>query len=123
MCTEDIPVLVILIPNAVLCDIIVFSIAIAAKYAGKPRGYRTFQLKYMGWGGGGLWYGYSGKNNKISPPWVDKYLCSPVIWSHIFHRSRSRPIFRSISLVDTKKMFEKRAARCCTPVVRAQGNN
>ena len=42
-------------------------------------------------------------NNKISPPWVDKYLCPPVIWSHIFHRSRSRPIFRSISLVDTKK--------------------
>ena len=42
------------------------------------------------------------KNNKISTPWVDKYLCPPVIWSHIFHRSRSRPIFISISLVDTK---------------------
>ena len=42
-------------------------------------------------------------NTKFSPPWVDKYVCPPVIWSHIFHRSRSRPIFRSISLVDTKK--------------------
>ena len=58
--------------NAVLCDIIVFSVAIAAKYASKHRGawvlyvhghpLRTYQLKYMG---GGLWYGYFGK--KISP--------------------------------------------------------
>ena len=36
---RQLPVLVILSPNnAVLCDIIVFSVAIAAKYASKPRG-------------------------------------------------------------------------------------
>ena len=40
---------------------------------------------------------------KFSPPWWDKNLCPPVIWSHIFHRHRNIPLFRSISLVDTKK--------------------
>ena len=30
-------------------------------------------------------------------------MCPPVIWSHIFHRHRNIPLFRSISLVDTKK--------------------
>ena len=82
-----------------LCDIIVFSVAMAAKYASKPRGawvlyvhghpLRTYQLKYI-WGGGGG-YGmviFGGNlsppifkklplfnNNRNLSPWVDKYLC------------------------------------------------
>ena len=67
MYTEDIsPVLVIISPNAVLCDIVVFSVAIAAKYASKPRGvlyvhgHPLRDVPVEIYGGGGLWYGYFG---------------------------------------------------------------
>ena len=40
---------------------------------------------------------------QIISPLKGHNFVSPVIWSHILHRPRSRPIFRYISLVDTKK--------------------